>query len=135
MSLDVAAVMTEAGDLLKAISGLRVLDYEAPTVSGVTAIVGYPDEITYNQQYGPEGFRFDLPIVLVAPNPTDRRTRDVLSAYVATAGDASVKVAIEDAGDYTNMDTATVKSVTFDEVTINNVQYAGALFVVDIAGH
>ena len=134
MSLDVAAVMTETGDLLKTISGLRVFDYEAPAVSGVTAIVGYPDEITYNQQYGPEGWRFDLPIVLVAPNPTERRTRDELSRYVATAGDASVKAAIESPADYTSMDYATVKSVTFDEVTINNVQYAGALFVVDIAG-
>lgn len=142
MALDLAAIMTEAGDLLKRISGLRVFDYEVPTVSGVTAIVGYTDMIEFNQQYGPEGWRFDLPIVLVAPNPTARETRDKLSKYTTTGGLYSVKLALEKPATftptwngYTNFDYATVRSVEFEDVSIASVPYAGALFKVDIAGH
>lgn len=141
MALDLAAIMTEAGTLLKAIRGLTVFDFEVPTVSGVTAIVGYPEEIAYNQQYGPEGFRFDLPVVLVAPNPTARRTRDTLSKYVTTGGLYSVKLALEfpatytpEWAGYTNIAYATVRGVTFEDVSIAGVPYAGALFKVDIAG-
>ena len=136
MSLDTREIMTEVGELLLVIPDLKVFDYETPVVtSAETAIVGYPEQITYNQQYGPGGFRFDLPVMVVIPNPTATATPAKLLKYVNTSGEYSVKYVLEHpASPYTNFDFVTVKEVIFDEVIINNVQYSGALFTLDIAG-
>lgn len=134
--MDARAIMTEVGQLLLVIPDLKVFDYETPVVTAAeTAIVGYPEQIDYNQHYGPDGFRFDLPLVVVIPNPTAKGTTDKLLKYTNTSGEFSVKYVLENPGvGYSNFDVLTVKEVTFDEVTINNVQYSGALFTLDIAG-
>lgn len=131
--MDINAVMDQIGTQLDTISGLRVYDYLADSVAPPAAIVYFPQELEFDQTYGRGMDRLTLPILVVVGRVSDRASRDKLVAYANGSGSSSIKAVVE-SGTYTAFHTVRVTMVEFDIARINEVDYAGALFMLDIAG-
>lgn len=131
--MDVADVMSEVGDALDTISGLRVFRYPVDNATPPAAIVSYPENITFDATYGRGMDRMTLPVVVVVGKVWDRSTRDLIAAYAAGSGAESVKAAI-DGHTYTACDVVRVTGAEFDVMTIAGTDFIAALFDVDIAG-
>lgn len=126
-------VMDQVAARLGTIPDLRVFEWPQATVSPPAVIVSYPDDYSYDRTYGRGMDQVTLPVVVVEGRPTDRSTRDRLSAYVDGSGARSFKAVLE-SGTYTAFDSVRVMSVEFDVVTIGGTDYMAALFSLDIAG-
>ncbi|GAA5119125.1 hypothetical protein [Haloechinothrix salitolerans] len=126
-------VMDEVGAQLDTITGLRVWDYPPNKITPPAAIVAYPDSIGFDETYGRGSDRITLPVLVVVGKVSDRASRKDLAVYCDGAGTSSIKAVLE-AGSYTAFDTIRVTSIDFDVVTISGVDYAAALFDVDIFG-
>lgn len=133
--MNLADVMDAVAERLSVIDGLagRVFAYPPAAVTPPAAVVSYPDEYTFDATYGRGMDRMTLPVALVVGRPTDRSTRDRLAGYCDGSGVSSVKAALE-SGAYSVMDTLRVVSVSIDAVSIGGVEYAAALFELDITG-
>lgn len=131
--MDLADVMDEIATVVNTISGLRTFAWPPGTVSPPAAIVSYPEDYTYDLTYGRGFDHMTLPLVVVVGKPTERTARDQLAAYVKGSGSSSIKQVIETAT-HTSFDTAVVKDVDFDVVTIGGGDYLAATFTIDIAG-
>lgn len=126
-------VMDEVGTALGTISGLRVYDFPADQISPPAAVLAYPDQVTYDGTYGRGMDRLTIPVLVMVGKVEDRTARDNLVPYADGSGSKSIKAAVE-AGTYTACDTVRVTQVTFDVVTVGGVDYAAALFDLDITG-
>jgi hypothetical protein len=132
MRLD--AVMDEAAKVLSGITGLRVAAYPAPTVTPPAGYVSYPQSIDLDETFGRGEDRFtDLPMVLLAGDPTESRTRDTIAAWASGSGPQSVKAHME-AHAWTSCDDLTVTQVEFDVETIAGVPYLAAMFKATVVG-
>lgn len=126
-------VIDQIGTQLDTIAGLRVYDYPADRIVPPAVIVAYPESITFDETYGRGMDRLTLPILLMVGKVSDRASRDALSVYVDGAGAKSVKAVVE-SGVYTAFHTVRVMNAEFDIVTVAGVDYAAALFDLDIVG-
>lgn len=126
-------VMDELGAQLGTIPNLNVYDFPADHVTPPAAVVSYPDEITYDVTYVRGGDRMTIPVIILAGKAFDRSSRDKLAAYAAGSGPQSIKQVLE-AGEYTAMDSIRLMTAEFDIVRIAGVDYAAAMFDVDIIG-
>jgi hypothetical protein len=132
MRLD--AVMDEAAKVLSGITGLRVFAYPAPTVTPPAGYLSYPRSIDLDETFGRGEDRFtDLPMVLVAGDPTESRTRDTIAAWASGSGPKSVKAHME-AHTWTSCDDLTVTQVEFDVELIAGVPYLAAMFKATVVG-
>lgn len=126
-------VMTQIGTQLDTIAKLRVFDFPSDAITPPAAIIAYPEEIAYDETYGRGMDRLTLPVLLVVGKASDRAARNNLVGYANGAGTKSVKAVVE-SGTYTAFDTVRVVSCTFDVVRIAGIDYAAALFDLDIVG-
>lgn len=129
--MNLADVMDELGIALETIPGLRIHPYEADKVTPPAAMVMWPDtyEFDSTMQRGSDSATFD--VVILVGRADARSSRGRLAKYVDGSGESSVKAAIEShASDV--YDSARVRSVEFDGVTIAAVNYLAATFSVDI---
>lgn len=126
-------VMNEVGAQLDTITGLRVWDYPPNKITPPAAIVAYPDTLDFDATYGRGSDRLTLPVLVVVGKVSDRASRRQLATYCDGAGASSIKAVLE-AGTYTAFDSIRVMRIDFDAVTIAGVDYAAALFDVDIFG-
>ena len=131
--MDLNDVMDEIGEELATIVGLRVYDFPSDHITPPAAIIAYPDQVTYDETYGRGMDRLSLPVVLLVGRASDRASRDNLAVYAGGSGTSSVKAVVE-GGEYTACDTVRVTRAEFDVVRVAGVDYAAALFDLDIAG-
>ena len=131
--MNLASVMDAIGTQLDTIAGLRVYDFPADSITPPAAVLAYPDSITFDETYGRGMDRLMLPVLLMVGKANDRAARNNLLPYCAGSGTKSIKAVVE-AGSYTAFDTVRVMSAEFDVVRIAGVDYAAALFDLDIAG-
>lgn len=133
--MDVALSMEQLAVRLKTIEGLRAFGYPIPTaqVGEGNAIVGYPDDYTFDSTYQRGADDLTLPIILIVGNPYQRTTRDRLGEYIAGSGPKSIKAVVE-SGEYTAFRTVRVPSVDIDFVSIGAVDYLAAIFPAVISG-
>jgi hypothetical protein len=131
--VNVADVMDELGDALDTISGLRVFPYWVDKVSPPAAIVGFPEELTYDATYGRGSDSITLPIIVVVGRVNARSTRDRVAQYTDGTGMTSAKTAIE-SHSATSYDSARVERVEFGTASIGGTEYLAATFHVDITG-
>lgn len=132
-TLNLNAVMDGLGVRLTAIAGLRVYDHAADAAAPPAAIVGMPVEGDYDYTKMRGSDRVVLPITVLVGKVSDRAARDALSDYVAGAGSKSVKAAIET--DRTLAGVAQTTAVRFPDiniVTLNGIDYWGAVFSVEV---
>lgn len=131
MALDLNAIMDALGVRLATIAGLRVSDHVPKTVAVPAAIVGYPEEVTYDEAYGGGADSTVIPVTVLVGSVTDRVTRDELAAYAARAGAKSIKAAIDGNLAGTVHD-ARVSKAKVEAITYNGVEYLGATFRVEV---
>lgn len=131
--MNIAQVMQEISDRIDTIAGLRCFAYPPGTVTPPAAVVSYPTSIEFDETYGRGVDAMSLPVVVAVGRPTDRTTRDLLTAYCAGAGASSIKEVVE-SGTYTALDNVRVESVEFDVIALGGVDYMAAMFTLDIGG-
>ncbi|HEX6969410.1 MAG TPA: hypothetical protein VF174_11465 [Micromonosporaceae bacterium] len=131
--MNLADVMDEIAARLATIDGLRCYAWPVPKISPPAAVVGFPEDITYDATYGRGMDQMTVPVVLLAGRVGDRPTRDVLAAHADGSGARSVKAVLESAT-WTAFETVRVTGAQFDPVTIAGVDYEAAVFTLDIAG-
>lgn len=131
--MNIAAVMDELGTALGTIEGLRVHPYWAPRVTPPSAVVGWPDPLTYDVALRRGGDQVELPVIVLAGALDARSARDVLAAYMDGAGPSSVKAAVE-AHEAVAYDSARVARCEVSYMTVAGVQYLAATFYLDIFG-
>jgi hypothetical protein len=131
MAFDLNTVMDALGVRLATIAGLRVSDHVPKTVAVPAAIVGFPEEITYDETYGGGADSTVIPVTVLVGAVTDRVARDELAAYTARAGAQSIKAAVDGplAGAVSDARVATAK---IEGITFNGVEYLGATFRVEV---
>lgn len=134
MSLDLNTVMDAIGTRLVGVTGLRVSDYAADSVSPPAAIVALPSEVEYDVTMGRGADRVVIPVTILVGKVSDRASRDQLAQYVAGAGALSVKAAIEGTDPTLGgvAQTVRVTSARIDVVTIAAIDYLGASFDVEV---
>lgn len=131
--MNLADVMSEIGDALDSISGLRVARAPAGSIQAPAAVVGLPDELAFDQTYGRGTDRLKVPVVVAVGRPQERTTVERLGRYADGSGAESVKQVLEGWA-WTTCDFVHVVSVAFDVVRIGGTDYAGALFTLDVVG-
>jgi hypothetical protein len=131
--VNIADVMDELGTALEGIPDLRVFPYWAPRITPPTAIVGWPDPLSYDRTMARGMDSLTLPVFVLVGAVDARTSRDVLAAYLNGSGVDSIKTAL-DGGTYTACHTVTVRQATVETMTVAAVDYLGATFDVDITG-
>lgn len=133
--MNLADVMGEVGDALETIEDLkgRVFRYPSDNVAPPAAIVGLPDEITYDETYGRGSDRLSVPVFVLVSRADMRVAVETLAAYCDGSGFQSVKAAIDN-HDYTACDTVRVASATFDVVPVAGVEQLTVEFILDVFG-
>jgi hypothetical protein len=125
--------MDQVTTRLDTIAGLRCFGYPPDSITPPAAIVTYPEEITFDSTYGRGADTVTLPVIVAVGKVHDRATRNLVDAYLAGSGAASIKAVIE-AGTYTAFDSVRVIRAEFDIVTIGSGDYLAAVFDLDIIG-
>lgn len=133
--MNLSDVMQQLADRLATINGLRVRAHPADAVEPPAAVVGLPETLTFDGTYGRGMDTMLLPVVVLVGKVSDRAARIALARYCDGAGASSVKAVLE-GGTYTAFDTQSmqVKSVAFDVIRLQGVDYLGATFTVQVAG-
>lgn len=129
MAINLNTVMDTLGTALGSVTGLRVYDYQTDNVAVPAAVVGLPDELTYDHTMQRGKDQAVFPVYVLVGKVSDRAARDKLAAYCDGTGAASVSV--KAALDGIGGNVTRVESVTFGQVTVGGVEYLAAIFQVD----
>lgn len=126
-------MMDDLAAALDTIDGLRTYPYWVKRIMPPAAVVSWPEPLTYDMTMRRGGDRATLPVRVVVGNVDARSSRDTLARYVDGAGPQSVKQAVEGYA-ATAYGEASVRSASFEVVTIAGVDYLAAEFEVDVTG-
>lgn len=131
--MNLADVLNDLGDALRAIPDLEVFSYLPGDAPMPCAMVGYPAEITYDRAFGRGLDQVAVPVLVLAGGIDDESTRDRLCGYLAGSGPGSVKAAVEgyDADSY---GTVRVESVQTEPLNNGGVQVWASIFSITIYG-
>ena len=138
--MNVKAIAEElAGKLagkLAGITGLRAFGYPVAKLPMPGAIVGLPDEITFDQTYGRGSDAMTFPVWVMVARGDERAAAHELMPYLDGAGARSVKAALDstDTNTYTECDEVTVTMAVPGTYTYNGVDAFGAEFTVNVFG-
>jgi hypothetical protein len=131
--VNLANVMDEVGAALSTMDNLNVYPYNADSVVPPAVVIGWPDQIEYDQTYGRGSDKITLPMWVVVGRQDQRTSRDRLAVYLDGAGDKSIK-ALVDGGTYTACDTVRVATASPVALTLGGVDYLAAAFDIEIMG-
>lgn len=126
-------VMTELGDALDTIEGLRVDRYPGEHPRPPCAMVQWPDSIDFDGSMARGMDRLEIEVDVIAGELVSRTGPALMSPYISGAGASSVKRALE-SFTYSACSSVRVESVRFVSTTIGDVQYITAIFTVDVVG-
>jgi hypothetical protein len=112
-----------------------VFSYAAESVTPPAAIVGWPDQITYDATMARGMDQMTFPVWVVVGRVDARSARDTLAAYMDGAGPSSVKTKL-DRGIYSACDSVRVTGVPngVESVSIAAIDYLAAVFDVEVTG-
>lgn len=134
--MNISSVMAELASKLTALTastGLRVFAFPPDAVHPPAAIVGYPQDITFDASLARGVDRMTVPLYLLVDRNWDATTTEQLSGYLAGAGAASLKALVQ-TKPHTAFSTARVRSATLDVITVAGVEMWAATLLVDITG-
>lgn len=132
MAVNVNAVMDGIGTRLATITGLRVHDYIADSITPPAAMVSLPD-VTYDSTMSRGSDDCSVDVIVFVGRASDRASRDQLADYIHGTGSKSIKAAIE--GDVTlngSAQTARVQSATAEVMTVAGNDYLAATFTIEV---
>lgn len=129
---DLAVVMDALADAVATVPNLRAFPYYADRVVPPAAIVGWPEEFTFDTGMGRGSDRCQIPLIVVVGRTDARSSRDALAKYVAGAGPASVKAAVE-SFETDAWSSVRVAGVEFAAIEIAGTPFLSCTFTIDIA--
>lgn len=136
--MNVNDVADEVGVKLKAaIPDLRVLPWDADSVSPPAVVFALPTDYAYDLTYGRGSDEFTLPIIVLVGKADARSARLRLCEYLAGSGPTSLKSIVDDSptNQYTSCDTVTVQRA--DDIgvyIVGAISYLGATLAARITG-
>lgn len=131
--MNIGTVMDEIATALGSIDGLRISTFVPGVVTPPMAIVGLPDEVSFDLTYGRSMDQVMIPVPVLLSRASERAATQTLAAYLSGAGAKSIKAAIE-GGIYTACDDVTVRSASVSLITVGTVDYLAATFVAEVSG-
>lgn len=134
--MNVKAVAEELAGKLAGITGLRAFGYPVAQLPFPGAVVGLPDEVTFDATYGRGVDTLSFPVWVMVARSDDRAAALELMAYLDGSGAKSVKAALDNtnANTYSECDTVTVTQAVPGTYTYNGVDAFGAEFTVEVLG-
>lgn len=134
--MDVQAVAAEMADKLSDISGLRAFGYPPGQLPLPGAVVGMPDDITFDETYGRGSDSMTFPVWVMVARGDERAAALELMSYLAGSGARSVKEALDNTvtNTYDECDTVTVTTAVTGGFTYAGVDTYGAEFTVTVTG-
>jgi hypothetical protein len=128
-------VQAEVADKLSAIDGLRIVPWDADSITPPAVLFAVPTQVTYDVTYSGR-FSFTLPIVVLVGRADARSSRQKINEFISVPGARSVKATVDnsDTVTYTTCDAVTVSTVELDIMRVNGVDYRAAIFNTDIQG-
>ena len=122
--------MSELGDQLDTISGLRVKDYDADEIQVPAGLITLPMDIDYRGSF--RGMRqLNLTVIVLVQSDTDRVRKDLITPYADDEGSKSVIATLE-RGNYTSFDSISVHRGRFRFYVFNQIKYLGIGFDSEI---
>lgn len=131
MALDLPATLDALGVRLATIAGLRVYDYVPDAVAAPAAVVGYPDEIIYDETMARGTDSTIITVTVLVTSGSGRATRDALAPYQSGVGASSVKAAIDGTLGGIVKDARVARSETRG-TTVGGIDYDAAVFSVEV---
>lgn len=132
--MDFTKLADEIGDALDTITGLRVFRYPSDDLHPPAAVVGFPDEVVFDETYGRGMDTATIPVFVVVGRVSDRKSAEKLLAYWAGSGTSSVK-AVVDGASYTAADVVRVaRAQPTDAFTMAGTTYIAVQFTLEVAG-
>jgi hypothetical protein len=108
---------------------IRVYNYPDQNVQVPCIVVGYPSNIDFDLSFRDGSDRLKVPVWVMVGKAHDRSARERLS--VLLTGVKSIKAGLD--GDLGGaVQSCRVEDCTVEPVTVNNVEYLSAQFVLDI---
>lgn len=125
-----------ANEIGAAISEGEIRTYIGPpnSISPPCAVIVMPELITYSGTYQRGMDELTWPVLVLTGRVDDRTALSRVSKYCDGSGDESIKALIESFA-YTACDSVFVATCALDVVTWQGIDYQGALFTLNIAGH
>jgi hypothetical protein len=131
--MNLATAMSTMATRLGTIAELNAYGYPIENVAVPAAVVGFPEDYSYDATMGRGSDRMTLPVFVLVGKVSDRASRDTLADYVNGSGSKSVKATLE-TGTYTAFDTLRVESVSFETVSVAGIEYLAGIFDVMVFG-
>lgn len=134
--MNIANVMAELATNLGAVSGLRVYPYNVDSVSAPSAIIGLPEEVTYDETFRRGADSAKLEVYVFVARIDQRTGSKALAAYLDGSGSKSVKAALDssDTVHYATCDVVRVAKATVEPLQSGGIEYLGAVFTLEITG-
>lgn len=130
----VGQVRRELARALERIDGLRAFRHPPMRITPPTAVVGWPDPVSFDETFARGLDALVFPVLVVVGNLDAESSGDAVDAYLDGAGASSVKAAI-DGGTYAACDSARVTEARVDPVTVAGIPYLAAVFDVAVYGN
>lgn len=137
--MNINDVSAEIGDKLAAAEiGLRVLAWDADSISPPGVIFALPTEYEYDKTYGRGSDEFTLPIIVLVGKSDSRTARTSLGLYLNGSGPKSIKSVVDSHkvhNVYTSCDTVRVQQVSdIGPYVAGAITYLGATLDTRITG-
>jgi hypothetical protein len=117
--------------------GLRVLAWDADSISPPGVLFALPSEYEYDKTYGRGSDEFTLPIVVLVGKADARSARTSLGLYLNGSGPKSLKSIVDSSrtNTYTSCDTVRVQQVSdIGPYVAGSISYLGATLDTRITG-
>lgn len=136
--MNINDVAAEVGATIVAADiGLRVLAWDADSISPPGVIFALPTEYEYDKTYGRGSDEFTLPIIVLVGKSDSRTARTRLGLYLNGSGPKSLKSIVDSSksNPYVTCDTVRVQQATdIGPYTAGSIAYLGATLNTRITG-
>lgn len=133
------ATLTEIRSSLRTrlleINNLEVHEVHPDRIDPPCAVVGSPDEVTYNTTFGPTKVRYAIPIRLYVARVDAEEAQWALDPYIAPTGATSIKTAVENKAVTVSAGWDFVSVLGADEYgsyRVGDAEYVGVEFTVEV---
>jgi len=127
-------IRTELKNNLTNITSLSVYAYVPDMIEPPTAIVGVMDAIDYDASMQRGADKYEIPIYLYVSRVDAQDSQDTLDGYLASSGASSIKAQVESDSSLNGaaQSVRVVSASNYGVYTINNIDYLGVEFIVEV---
>lgn len=127
-------IRNELKNNLANITSLSVYGYVPDSIEPPTAIIGVMEAIDYDQSLQRGADKYEIPIYLYVSRVDAQDSQETLDGYLASSGASSVKAQVESDSSLNSQaqSVRVVSASNYGVYTINNIDYLGVEFIVEV---